>query len=53
MMPDWEFVEMLEYGMPPTCGFGFGERLFSFLAGKPIRETQLFPLMRPKKITEE
>jgi lysyl-tRNA synthetase, class II len=49
MMPDWEFVEMLEYGMPPTCGFGFGERLFSFLAGLPIRETQLFPLMRPKK----
>lgn len=48
MMPDWEFVEMLEYGIPPTCGFGFGERLFSFLAGKPIRETQLFPLMRPK-----
>ncbi|MFT7645049.1 MAG: lysyl-tRNA synthetase class 2, partial [Candidatus Paceibacteria bacterium] len=22
MMPDWEFVEMLEHGMPPTCGFG-------------------------------
>ncbi|MEK7638784.1 MAG: lysine--tRNA ligase [Patescibacteria group bacterium] len=48
MMPDFEFVEMLEYGMPPTCGFGFGERLFAFLAGKPLRETQLFPLMRPK-----
>jgi len=48
MMSDWEFVEMLEYGMPPTCGFGFGERLFSTLAGKTIRETQLFPLMRPK-----
>jgi lysyl-tRNA synthetase, class II len=49
MMPDWEFVEMLEHGMPPTCGFGFGERLFSFLADKPIRECQLFPLMKPKK----
>ena len=48
MMPDWDFVEMLEYGMPPTCGYGFGERLFSFLAGKPIRETQLFPLMKPR-----
>ena len=48
MMPDWEFVEMLEHGMPPTCGFGFGERLFSFLADKPLRETQLFPLMRPE-----
>jgi len=49
MMPDMEFVEMLEHGMPPTCGFGFGERLFAVLAGKPLRETQLFPLMRPKK----
>ena len=49
MMPDMEFVEMLEYGMPPTCGFGFGEMLFAFLADKPIRETQLFPLMKPKK----
>lgn len=48
MMPDWEFVEMLEHGMPPTCGFGFGERLFAFLADKPIREVTLFPLMRPK-----
>jgi lysyl-tRNA synthetase class 2 len=48
MMPDWEFVEMLEYGMPPTCGFGFGERLFAFLADKPLRETQFFPLMKPK-----
>jgi len=48
MMPDWEFVEMLEYGMPPTCGFGFGERLFAFFVGLPLRETQLFPLMRPK-----
>jgi lysyl-tRNA synthetase class 2 len=49
MMPDTEFVEMLEHGMPPTCGFGFGERLFAFLADKPLRETQMFPLMRPKE----
>lgn len=48
MMPEWDFVEMLEHGMPPTCGFGFGERLFTFLADKPIRETQFFPLMKPK-----
>ena len=48
MMPDWEFVEMLEYGMPPTCGFGFGEMLFAFLADKPIREVQFFPLMKPR-----
>lgn len=49
MQPDWEFVEMLEHGMPPTCGFGFGsERFFAFMADKSIRETQLFPLMKPK-----
>ena len=50
MMPEWDFVEMLEHGMPPTCGFGFGERLFAVLAGQSIRETVLFPLMKP--ITE-
>lgn len=49
MMPDDEFVEMLEHGMPPAFGFGFGERFFSFIVDKPIRETQLFPLMRPKE----
>ncbi len=49
MMPDLEFVEMLEHGMPPTCGFGFGgERFFAILAGKPVRELQTFPLMRPR-----
>ncbi|HEU0085864.1 MAG TPA: lysine--tRNA ligase [Candidatus Paceibacterota bacterium] len=53
MMPDWEFVEMLEYGMPPTCGFGFGEMLFAFLADKPIREVQFFPLMRPRGLEDK
>ena len=46
MMTDNEFIEMLEYGIPPTCGFGFGERLFSVFENKSLRETQLFPLMR-------
>lgn len=49
MMPEWEFVEMLEYGMPPTFGFGMGERLFAFLVDRPIREVQIFPLMKPKQ----
>lgn len=49
MMPDFEFVEMLEHGMPPTCGFGFGERLFAFMMDKPVRETTLFPLLKPRK----
>ncbi|MDD5750078.1 MAG: lysine--tRNA ligase [Candidatus Pacebacteria bacterium] len=47
-MNDQDFVEALEYGMPPTCGFGTSERLFSFLMDKPIRECQIFPLMRPR-----
>ena len=47
-MADFEYVEAMEYGMPPTFGFGVSERLFSFLAGKSIREAQSFPLMRPK-----
>lgn len=47
-MADMEFVEALEYGMPPAFGFGLSERLFSFLMDKPVREAQLFPLLRPK-----
>lgn len=53
MMPDYEFVEMLEHGMPPTCGFGFGERLFAYLMDKPIRECVLFPLMKPEQPQEK
>ncbi len=49
MMSDDEFVTMLEHGMPPTCGFGFGERLFAVLANRPLRETQLFPLVKPRQ----
>lgn len=48
-MHDHDFVKALEYGMPPATGFGVSERLFSFLADKPIRETVLFPLLKPKK----
>jgi len=47
-MYDKDFIEALEHGMPPTCGFGFSERLFSFLMDKPARECQIFPLMKPK-----
>ncbi len=46
-MYDKDFVEALEYGMPPVTGFGVSERLFSFLADRPIRECVLFPLLRP------
>jgi lysyl-tRNA synthetase class 2 len=47
-MGDWEYVEAMEHGMPPAFGFGVSERLFAFLAGKSVREAQIFPLMRPR-----
>lgn len=47
-MLDEDFLEALEYGMPPMAGFGFSERLFSVLADKPIRETVFFPPMKRK-----
>ncbi len=47
-MLDEDFLESLEYGMPPAAGFGMSERLFAVLMDKPIRETVFFPLMRAK-----
>jgi len=43
---DNDFLEALEYGMPPAAGFGLSERLFSIIMNRPIRETVIFPLMR-------
>jgi lysyl-tRNA synthetase class 2 len=45
---DKDYVEALEYGMPPTAGFAYSERLFAFIMDRPIRETVFFPLMKPK-----
>jgi lysyl-tRNA synthetase, class II len=45
-MADYEFVEMLKHGMPPTAGFGVSERLFAFLEWLPIRECQTFPYVK-------
>lgn len=50
---DVEFIEALEYGMPPAFGFGVSERLFSTLMDRPIRECVIFPLMKPIKNDEE
>jgi len=52
-MADYEFVEALEYGMPPTCGFGMSERVFNFLSDKTLRDCQTFPLVRPKIANSE
>ena len=47
-MKDDEYVEAMEYGMPPAFGFGISERLFAVLEGVSVREGQIFPIMRPK-----
>ncbi len=50
---DAEFIEALEYGMPPAFGFGVSERLFSTILDRPIRECVMFPLMRPLHVKME
>lgn len=46
MMMDIDFVEMLEYGMPPACGLGFSERVFWVFEGVTAREGVPFPQLR-------
>lgn len=48
-MIDEDFLEALEYGMPPAFGFGLSERVFAFLMNKSIRETVIFPAMKNKE----
>ncbi|CAN5312296.1 hypothetical protein BH10PAT2_BH10PAT2_2240 [soil metagenome] len=45
-MMDIDFVEMLEYGMPPTSGYGMSERVFWFLENITAREGTLFPQLK-------
>jgi len=47
-MLDEDFLEALEYGMPPAFGFGLSERLFAFLMNKSVRKTVIFPPVKTK-----
>ncbi len=49
MMLDEDFLQALEYGMPPACGFGMSERLFAILMDRSVRETVFFPPMKDKE----
>jgi len=48
---DRDYIEAMEYGMPPAVGVGIGiERLIMYLLNiSNIKETILFPTMRPKE----
>jgi lysyl-tRNA synthetase class 2 len=49
MLLDEDFLRAMEYAMPPTGGMGMGiDRLLMAMTGMGVRETILFPLVRPE-----
>jgi lysyl-tRNA synthetase, class II len=49
MQLDEDFLRALEYGMPPAGGMGVGiDRIMIMLTGETVRETLLFPMVRPE-----
>lgn len=52
-MLDIDFVEALEYGMPPACGLGYSERVFWSLEGVTAREGVPFPQLRHERASSD
>ena len=53
MEVDYEYIQAMEYGMPPISGWGLGvDRFMQFLTNREnIRDVVLYPLMKKKKKT--
>ncbi len=51
MQKDDDYVEAMEYGMPPVSGWGMGiERIVALLTEQPnLRDVVMFPLLKPKE----
>jgi lysyl-tRNA synthetase class 2 len=49
MMMDYDYIEAMEYGLPPISGWGIGiDRLVQILTNSDnIKDCVLFPLMKP------
>lgn len=55
MVMDEDYLLAMEYGMPPISGWGLGIDRFTALLTEAanLRDTVLFPLMRPKLVTDD
>ena len=52
---DEDFVQSMEFGLPPNTGIGVGvDRMIMLLTGaESIRDVILFPTMKPENLVEE